>query len=824
MARLAHDSAGFLIGDPIDLGKIPNYLLDIKRDVAAIKNAVIVGIGANRADTGAGATVSAAAATRRESSVVRPRDAAGRFISKAAEPTKTATVEIVNLARKLTDSHEQGAETESKPVSKEKKTAATPMAAKKSEAALITLAESIGVNESGKRSAISKLRSSSQKAKVATPTRDKSGRFLGKGWGGDAADDKGAVTDLANRLSKMMGVGDGMDDVDPSIKAFNEVAEPMRRGIEFFSGDKDDGQTRWLRKIFGTLNVFRKDESVYNKEANKRLKAIEEKPSAVLGDDDGGLGIGSLAGGGLGAWLLGKAKSLFGGGAAASAAGIGATAAGGGLMAKAKWLGGGLIKGGKGLLRRIPLLGALLTAAGAASELYDTESSDSIPRREKDRRDGKTLGGIGGTIGGAILGAKIGIIGGPVGMAVGAVVGSFLGDQGGQIIGEKIGELTNDIRNADIPGKIMSAWDSVTEAIKSGWESTKKGFDEFLDRAKAGWDSFTGLFSAAYEGLKSLPVIGPAIQAAEDAAKQAAEIAKQIADKAIAEGKQFGSKAVDVTKQVASNLADEVVKGGDWLKNETTIGVGIGKAVELLKSEGMTRIFRHDDGSIEKRDGGTRGWRNNNPGNLRYGSFAQSLGAVGADKDGYAVFGDVEAGRAAREKLIFESMGGKKLGTKADYGAGLGYREKTLSQAIAAYAPPEDNNDTASYQKAVIAAVGGADKRMADYSPAERSAILAAIEKREGFKPGTVQISAPQNLAMDGAASMAKVASVNMPAPSPIRIPAPGPIAEAPQVVQPLGSPGTPSFTVNMPSQDISQNIGDRGIAHIVTGGMGWRG
>lgn len=38
---IQHDSRGFLIGDPIDLGKMPNYLADIGRDLESIKSATI---------------------------------------------------------------------------------------------------------------------------------------------------------------------------------------------------------------------------------------------------------------------------------------------------------------------------------------------------------------------------------------------------------------------------------------------------------------------------------------------------------------------------------------------------------------------------------------------------------------------------------------------------------------------------------------------------------------------------------------------------------------------------------------------------------------
>ena len=48
-----------------------------------------------------------------------------------------------------------------------------------------------------------------------------------------------------------------------------------------------------------------------------------------------------------------------------------------------------------------------------------------------------------------------------------------------------------------------------------------------VDTAKAGWESVSGAFASAYEGLKSLPGIGPAIKAAEAGARKIAGITNE---------------------------------------------------------------------------------------------------------------------------------------------------------------------------------------------------------------------------------------------------------------------------------------------------------
>ncbi|OBU12528.1 hypothetical protein [Morganella psychrotolerans] len=144
------------------------------------------------------------------------------------------------------------------------------------------------------------------------------------------------------------------------------------------------------------------------------------------------------------------------------------------------------------------------------------------------------------------------------------------------------------------------------------------------------------------------------------------------------------------------------------------------------------RIYNNSDGAFA-REGGSRSWRNNNPGNVEYGDFAKRFGAIGTDGR-FAIFPTEEAGKKAKEHLIFESGGARQLSTKGDYGAGLGYRDKTLSQMLTAYAPPEEN-PTDVYIKRILSAVG-AEKRMGDYTEDERSVILDAMKKVEGWRSG----------------------------------------------------------------------------------------
>lgn len=61
---------------------------------------------------------------------------------------------------------------------------------------------------------------------------------------------------------------------------------------------------------------------------------------------------------------------------------------------------------------------------------------------------------------------------------------------------------------------------------------------------------------------------------------------------------------------------------------------------------------RPGGGSGQGGTGGTRGNRNNNRGNLKYGDFAKSMGATGADDKGFAIFPDTATGDRAHEALL----------------------------------------------------------------------------------------------------------------------------------------------------------------------------
>lgn len=91
---------------------------------------------------------------------------------------------------------------------------------------------------------------------------------------------------------------------------------------------------------------------------------------------------------------------------------------------------------------------------------------------------------------------------------------------------------------------------------------------------------------------------------------------------------------------------------------------------------------------------GSRSWRNNNPGNLRY---VGQLNATGADRNGFAVFLNYDGGMSALVKML----------TNAATGLSKVYRpEMTLEQFFQVYAPSSDGNAPVRYAEHVASRLG----------------------------------------------------------------------------------------------------------------------
>lgn len=116
-----------------------------------------------------------------------------------------------------------------------------------------------------------------------------------------------------------------------------------------------------------------------------------------------------------------------------------------------------------------------------------------------------------------------------------------------------------------------------------------------------------------------------------------------------------------------------------------------------------------------------RNQRNNNPGNIKDGTFAQSLPGYAGSDGTFARFDTHEAGRSAQQRLL------------ASYGQ-RGFN--TVKSIIDRWAPPSDNNPTRSYIDFVARKLGVSPRETLDMqNPQVLAALADAIQQFEGGGP-----------------------------------------------------------------------------------------
>jgi len=167
--------------------------------------------------------------------------------------------------------------------------------------------------------------------------------------------------------------------------------------------------------------------------------------------------------------------------------------------------------------------------------------------------------------------------------------------------------------------------------------------------------------------------------------------------------------------------------------------------------DGKTRYvwYEYDDGSVVIRLGGSRSWRNNNPGNVVRGP-----GRIGKDAEGFAIFPDLPKGAAARKTLFVQ--GGKYYGYDSLRQVIKGkFNEKGQQIPGTGYAPRfnakgEVENDPDAYADFVgqyireyyrtkyNRQVDIENIKIRDYTPEMLDVLEKAQTAREGFSEGKV--------------------------------------------------------------------------------------
>lgn len=168
-------------------------------------------------------------------------------------------------------------------------------------------------------------------------------------------------------------------------------------------------------------------------------------------------------------------------------------------------------------------------------------------------------------------------------------------------------------------------------------------------------------------------------------------------------------------------------ESGEWTNGAASEGSAV-RNKPAASRQGQIVLIKRPDGTTEIRKGGSRAWRNNNPGNIGYGPFAKRHGAIGRDGS-MAIFPDEATGEAASRALL----------------NGPDYSSLTIDQAIAARTPDNvDGNDTKRTQRLVRQFSGlPGDAIIEHLSPDEKQRLYSAIRRSEGWSPGAVMHETP---------------------------------------------------------------------------------
>lgn len=463
-----------------------------------------------------------------------------------------------------------------------------------------------------------------------------------------------------------------------------------------------------------------------------------------------------------------------------------------------------------GLLRRIPLLGALIAGGEALSSIFGMGDQS---REERFHGAGSGVG--------ALIGGGIGtLLGGPVG----AVIGGMLGDK----IGGMVGDWLATVDWKDIGDQITGAWDGAVETIKSGWDWVQNKFSGALDTLSGWADRATDWMKEKGEQAGKLVEQGKAyIQEKAGGVQEAAIVAggrlvgkldEGYRHKESFEGVKGGgdlAKWGRYTNAEADRIRELKASGANTsgrLKDGMPLEIR-SKIIAAAKAEGLDPDAMLDMANIESGGNanaisstGAIGVYQMTGGTAtglgitdRFDADQNIAGAMKLAKENAATL--TRAGLAVnRDNLYMLHQLGPKAGVEIIKGASEG---KTMDQL------------SLSTQSAAGFNVGKGSKTASEYLAANQQ----ALDARLGTSPAASNVPAtlkplPAAVATTGAAKLPAIASV--PPTSSVQV-APAPPAAPVKLTSNDTAKETPP-SIELP---LGQNVRDRGLAQAATGGIG---
>lgn len=425
------------------------------------------------------------------------------------------------------------------------------------------------------------------------------------------------------------------------------------------------------------------------------------------------------------------------------------------------------------LLRRLPVLGPLLAAGLAGKDVLD----ESLPADQR-RTAGLRAGGIlAGGLGGAALGAAIGTALLP---GIGTVVGGIVGAMGLGYIGDTIGKITGE------------SWDAIIATVSETWDRGIKAFDQYVIEPGR----------KAFEVLTEFVMNLPGVQAGKFLYDRGRQVVDQV--------REGGGRAVAAARQFLSDGADRIGSVMGWNRADAATQQAIREAAAAVGVDpALLATMASKESSLNP---SAKASTSSATGLFQFvdRTWLDTIGAHGA-KHGINTAG------MTREQIL-------AMRTDPRVSALMGAELLKANQAGVGSTP------AASYL-AHFLGLGGARKVLgADpTTPIEQllsaeqikanSSIFATVRTAgdlQGWAHKTMLNRSGGALALP-ATSLEAMLSAK---PQALAVPTIPPVVAGGGFDQ-LNSQ-KPRSVVLLPARDkASQNVGDRSIAHIATGGIG---
>lgn len=520
------------------------------------------------------------------------------------------------------------------------------------------------------------------------------------------------------------------------------------------------------------------------------------------------------------------------------------------------------------VLTKVPVVGSLLALGLGVAGSASIEKDETLSRDQKNAAQGKNWGGVAGSLGGAALGAALGTaiapgIGTVIGGVLGAVVGDWLGGNLGELIGSKFSAFMAPLAPvfSEIKVWALATWDWIRDSASAFFDGAKAVFSgvgkwiterwtAFVDTVTGVFDTFVSNLKTVLNALKNVPVLGDAIRAAEraanavaDAATATAQRTKEAAGAAVEGAKDMAGRAWDgaveyanarVPKGIRDRVAHEraLQTAADY-KQGNISGLDDAHTRELVASTALTESAGGKLGVV------------NSAGYLgRYQAGASWLADAGL------IRGGSEAVKAAmkRDGFANEYKWGASGGmtrflnnntnwnnglSRAQYLASADIQDKAFrtNSNLAYQQLVNDGTITKSHTQAQIAGllkarhiagIGGARAVAAGRTGRKDANGTSARDYYNDLAGRDAQFSGVFTV---GASAAIRAPAAPVVATTKAPVPPPPPVApaipDAPKVQVPLGSaPAAKPISVQMPNPDAGQDVRDRGIAHIATGGL----